>query len=245
MHDSAEKPQERDGMRNYLLHIAQDNPINLDIIEDVGQFVTRKAAAAWAARQQASGELPEPIGTMKDANGRKVASVWCHTKYKDDNLRHQIMGTWFRLLYPAFRFEREPREHACFADMLMTDGEHTYEIEIDCGTMKHDRVKARWKKHKCEHDILIVVAPKTGDAENRLKQLLDWSKVLGQRAFVTTLERLKEHGPHAYVWDYLGRGNGPMKRVKLPVASAVESYMQDTPQMATGQGEEGADDDGN
>ena len=233
-----------DPLRNYLRQIVKDNPINLDIIEDIGKFSTRKAAGAWTARLVASGNLTE-VGTMKDANGRKVIPVYCNGwKPKDDNLRHEIIGTWVRLLYPVFHFRRGPKINDCLPDMVMTDGEHTYEFEVDCDTMPMKKVKYRWKAHKCEHDILVVTAPEHGDPEARLKQLLDWSEDLGERGFFTTFDRLRTLGPHARVWDFYGR-KGELKRVKLPAATAFQVDAQDTPQTAIGQRDEGGNDDEN
>jgi hypothetical protein len=243
MHTPEEESKHRDGMRKYLSHEAETNPINLDIVEDVGAAPTRKAGAAWLNRQEVLGVLP-CIGTMKGRDGRTNLKVHCRTNYKTDNLKHQIIGTQVRLMYPVFECEREPRDHACFSDMTLKNGDHVYEVEIECGTHKRISFTSRIKRHKCDRDILFVVSPKFGDPERRLKQVMEWSVAVADRAFFTTLDRLQKQGPHANVWDYLGRDDAPLKRVKLPVSEAVEKYAQNTAAMLEISQETDMSDDG-
>lgn len=227
----------RNAIRQGLIDLAWDNPINLDTVFENGDFPTRKAAAVWLNRQEESGDL-KSVGLMKDAQGRKVMKVFCNGwNPKDDNLRHEVVGTQIRLLFQDFRFIRGYRVTDCLCDMLMTDGDHTYEIEIDCGTMKQRQVRWRWKKHKCQRDILVITSPKSADAESRLNRLVDWSDELGERAFFTTLDRLKTHGPHARVWDYIGRGEQPLMMVNTAVASPFQLHTVATPETATAEGD--------
>lgn len=129
--------------RTDLIAIANLHPINLDLVDEYGDFPNRKAAAAWLNRQKASGNL-KCVGLMKDPNGRKVVDVFCNGwTPKDDNLRHETIGTRIRLLYPAFHFTRGYKLSECYEDMRMTNAEHRFEIEIDCGTLKHKQVTWR------------------------------------------------------------------------------------------------------
>ena len=231
MHNPEEITKNRDGMRKYLLDIAADNPISIDIVEHVGAAATRAAGNAWLTRQESLGVLP-CIGKMRGDDGRLNIKVFCRTKYKTDNLRHQIIGTYARLLYPSFECEREPRDKACFCDLTLKNGEVVLEFEIECGSHKQQSFRARGKRHKCDRDILFIVAPRVGDPETRMRQVMEWSDDLRDRAFFTTLNRLQTHGPHAYVWDYIGRGEGPLRRVKLPVSEAVHKYAENTGETA-------------
>lgn len=220
-------------MRQYLVEIAEDNPIDLDIAEAFGDFPNRKATAAWLARQESCGNL-RCVGTRRDAQGRKVIKVYCNGwKPKDDNLRHEIIGTFVRLIFSMFQFVRGYKVNDCFCDMLMITDERHYEIEIDGGSLRQKQVQWRWRRHKCDHSILVITDPNVGDPEDRLARLLKWSGELGDRVFLTTLDRLRQHGPHARVWEFIGRGEKPLKRVKPPVSSAFEDDAQDTPQMVS------------
>jgi hypothetical protein len=218
---------DRDGIRKYIVHEGETNPFNVEIVEYMGAAVTRPAGTAWLNRQEVLGTLP-CIGTAKGLDGRTNLKIHCRTDYKKDNLRHQLIGTYARILYPTFECEREPRERACFCDMTLKNSDHIYEVEIDCGTHKQLSFKSRVKRHKCERDILFIVAPKTGDADRRVKQIMDWSVGIAEQAYFTTLERLQTQGPHAYVWDFIGREGRPFKRVKMPVLEAVQKYTHNT-----------------
>lgn len=235
MQHPEESPEVRHGVRQYLLELAHDNPIDIDVAMTLNAFPTRNAGNVWFQRQESAGNL-RCVGFRKDAQGRKVIKVFCNGwQPKDDNLRHEVLATMVRILYPAYRFERGYKLNDCFPDSVMTDGEHTFEIEIDCGTMKRLAVQRRARRHKCHNEVLFVVAPKIGDPDERLKRVMEWSEGLGERGFFTTLARLQELGPHARVWDWIGRGEQPLKRVKMPVASAYQDYINTTPQTATGQ----------
>jgi hypothetical protein len=208
-------------VREWLLQLAEDNPLILDIIEKYGEFSTRKAAQAWTNRKVAANELKH-VGTMKNGQGKKVVSVYCNGwTPKDDNLRHETIGTRLRLLYPGFNAERGYGLPFA-ADLVLRNAGRTFAVEIDCGSMKRSRVQARWRQYReCQHDLLIVAAP-LRNSEGRLMTLMDWSQGVARIASFTTIERLEEFGGHARVWDYLRRGTSPLRRVPVAVATAFQ-----------------------
>lgn len=219
--------------RKELIELAYDNPINIDIAEEYGDFPSRAATTEWIRRQEVSGTL-RCVGMMRDALGRLKLKVYCNGwEPKHDNLRHEVIGTRIRLLYPQFQFLRGYNLTECLADMVMTDMTHTYEIEIDCGTMKQKQVRWRWKRHKCAHDKLVITAPKDSKPEDRLRRLLSWSDEL-ENAYFTTLERLQTAGPHSRVWDFVGRGNEPLVMVSEAVATPWVPHTLATPETSTG-----------
>ncbi|MFN0018078.1 MAG: hypothetical protein ACKVP0_07460 [Pirellulaceae bacterium] len=222
--------QDRDGVRERLLQLAEDNPIDLDIIEKHGNFPTRKAAQVWASRQTNAGRLKH-VGTMKNGQGKKVVNVFCNGwTPKDDNLRHEVVGTRMRLLFPAFNVERGyglPFQ----TDLVLKNAGRVFYVEIDCGTMKRPRVHARWREYlKCQNDLLIVAAP-IRNSEGRMHTLMEWSQSVGRIAHFTTIERLESHGSHARVWDYLGRRDPMLRRVPLAVPPVIESLGEGTPEV--------------
>ncbi len=218
-------------MRQFLLELVEENPIDVSITHEVCGSVSQRATGAWMARQEAAGTL-KLVGLAKDANGSRRVRVFCNGwNPKEDNLNHELIGTRIRLLYLKYEFVRGHRVGEYYADMRMQDDRYVWDFEIDCGTMKRKRVESRWRKYcDCTHDVLIVAAPRKGNPEARLRQLMSWSQDIKDIAFFTTLERLKAHGPYARVWDYIGRGEGPLKRVKLPVDTVEHSHAEVTPQ---------------
>ncbi len=223
----------RDGVRQYLIHLADEgHPIDIEIVEKIGQFPTSKAAAVWLQRQEAGGKL-KCVGTRENRQGRKVQKYYCNSwEPKEDNGRHEIIGTWYCILFPLFQFQRGHRIGGCYADLVQTSGNNRWEVEIDCGTIRDkSKMLGRMKKHAdCDCDLLFVIATKNGKCEERLQRIMQW--YAGQRdgLFYTTLERLEKHGAHAPVWDYEGRGEGPFKRVPLPVWPTFQQNTGDTPE---------------
>ena len=222
--------QDRDGIRESLLPLAEDNPLDLDIIEKNGKFSTRKAAQAWANRKVATNELKH-VGTMKNHQGKKVVSVYCNGwTPKDDNLRHETVGTRLRLLYPGFHVDRGYGLPFA-ADLVLRNAGKTFSVEIDCGSLKRSRVQARWLQYRgCQHDLLIVAAP-LRNSEGRLMTLMDWSESVARIASFTTIERLEEFGAHARVWDYLGRGASPLRRIPVAVTTPIQHSADGTQEV--------------
>jgi hypothetical protein len=225
-----DETNDRDGMRQFLLELVHDNPIDSVIAKDVGRFTTNKASGAWIARQEAAGKL-KCVGTTTNRLGRKVNRVFCNGWIpKDDNLRHELIGTRLRLLYDEYEFDRGHRVGNCFADLVMRNGGRRFEMEVDCNSTK-SRIKicGRVEKHNdCDCDILFVVSDPRGNCERRLRQLMDWLRDARENVFFTTLSRLQEHGAYARVWDYIGR-QGELKRVPLPVGPMCPGNSDDTP----------------
>ncbi len=231
---------DRHGMKLWLLDFADRHPINAAIAAMVLQ-VTPKAAAVWLRRQEEAGKL-KCVGTMKNAKGRKVTKVFCNGWVpKEDNLAHAIKESWYVLLFPQFEFERGHRLGNCYADLIQTNGGRRLEVEMELGTIKkREKIQGRIRMHmQCDCDLLIVAA--SSNSERRLTQLMEWTEGIRDGVFFTTLERLQTSGAHARVWDYHGRGNGPMKRVPPAITLPSQPSSADTPQVVDGQEENDAE----
>ena len=171
-------------------------------------------------------------GMVKNAQGKKVQKYFCNSRaIKDDHANHELMGTIVAIVFHEFQFQRGHRLGSCFPDLIMTHPiapQLEAAIEVDCGTMAKLRVLARWRAHsQCKHDVLVVVACK-GDQTRRMHRLMEWSDGIKHLAYFVTLETLEQAGPHARVWDYIGRGVRELKRVKPPVPSSFSGNAQGT-----------------
>lgn len=206
--------------REAITDFADENPVNASFIEQVGDFKNRKACDAWITRQEAVGKL-KCVGTMKNGQGRKVTKVYCNGwQPKEDHLAHEVAASWIRRVFQKLECRRGHRVGEFFADLRMTDGTYTWDVECDCGSMKETKVRGRWRKYRTARHAVLIVAAGKRDPEARMRQLMAWSDEIAHIAFFTTLDRLQQHGAGARVWDYIGRGDEPLKRVKLAEGSA-------------------------
>jgi len=72
-----------------------------------------------------------------------------------------------------------------------------YLVEHDTGSMRRSQIQARWRKiQSCDAEDTVLVITRD---EHRLRDLLDWSGVLGDQAHFTTLDKALSD-PYGDIW---------------------------------------------
>ena len=88
-----------------------------------------------------------------------------------------------------------------------------YLLEYDTGSMRRHHIQARWRKYERTETVLVV----TRD-EERLRDLLNWSAILAERAVFTTLQKALGD-PWGDIWVDL---NGEAWAIEKPVEQEGE-----------------------
>lgn len=197
-----------------ILAFAWIHVLSIALIFAIGDFPTQEAAAAWAAKHRRRGWLKYVGSAKNDAGGRPVDCFCNGWVPKFDNLRHELIATRACVAHPGATFRRGYDVHGTYRpdfEMRYRDtlGEdQLFYGEIDCGTMKQEKVRARWRKYRGCTDTLLAIAasnPARGIAsEARMGQLMRWSADIASTALFTTMERLQDAGPFGRVWSEIG-----------------------------------------
>jgi hypothetical protein len=202
-----EEAKARAGLRQNVLRYARQHPVTVRQIQHLGGFDKYAQAAVWTYTKRGQ-EILTHIGTMKNdcQTGRSV-DVYCNGwQPKKDNLRHEVRGTDFCLLYPDATFRRGYHVGEFRPDVEMELNGQLYLIEIDCGSMTRPQVQRRWQKYrKVETGTVLIVAvsnPRRGiDSAERFQELVRWSESMYGIACFTTLERLQADPFGPVLWD--------------------------------------------
>lgn len=190
-----------------VLKSARQHPVTVRQIQRIGEFETYNQAAVWANKKRNQGLLTH-VGTIPNecGTGRSI-DVYCNGwQPKRDNLRHEVKGTDFCLLYPQATFRRGYHVGDLRPDIEMELDGHLYLIEIDCGTMTKAKVLKRWQRYKKRDDITVFIIavgnPLRGiESDERLKELIRWSgSMYGIACFVRFEDIIADpYGP--VLWD--------------------------------------------
>lgn len=206
---SSTSQEREEGTRLRILQFARQHPLTVRQIEQIGAFGTYARAAVWTHAKRKQGLLTHR-GTIRNdhGNGRGL-DVYCNGWMpKADNLRHEIKGTDFCLLYPQATFRRGYQVGPFRPDIEMELNGQLYLIEIDCASLTRTQVQKRWARYRkfdADTGTILIVAvsnPRRGiDSTERMQELIRWSESMYGIASFTTLEALQADPYGAVLWD--------------------------------------------
>lgn len=188
-------------MREKVIPYARIHPVTMRHIRKIGGFDSYLKTAVWTSTKRKQGRI-KLVGHLQGATGRPL-DVYCGWQPKRDNLRHEVKGTDFCMLYPEAEFVRGYDVCSLLPDIEMTIGENSYYVEIDCGTLNRRKVEKRWKKYAlCDRTILVVCVgnkEKGIDVNKRSQDIIAWSSSIYDKAVFTTLDYVSQD-PFGKVW---------------------------------------------
>lgn len=206
---TTEEAQIRLGLRQNVLRFARQHPLTIKQIQELGEFETYARAAVWTHTKREQ-DLLKHVGTYRNDFGTgRGSDVYCNGwQPKKDNLRHEVKGTEFCLLFPNGTFRRGYHVGSFRPDVEMELNGHSYLTEIDCGSLTKSQVQRRWARYRKfdpEAGTVLIVAvsnPRRGiDSTERFQELVRWSGSMYGIACFTTLESLQADPFGPVLWD--------------------------------------------
>lgn len=143
-------------------------------------------------------------------------------KPKTDNLRHTVKETdaalAIRSAWPTWKISRGPRTGDERFDLLIETPTEKIGAEIDCGTMSEQKVRERWAAIRdWQGKVLILVAPKHQQANQRVLELMRWGDDIEDFAYYVPLSAfIKNPDGNLFVDCELKRGFSLEKVLEQP-----------------------------